>query len=253
MRFWPALGIKPAKSSCGCSVCCEPEQFELGSSMLIRLCIQRVRTWYLSADKSDVQHMEELFKQDFPVKTHSGLPILATVFFWSANIKAVCDRESCRGHHFREMEVIQLLTTLILWQKHLATDLAIRKTQPCAVLTAARRMSDPSWADCSGITGYREGRKWKEKVCFSYWLKIGKLEYSVIGSRWSLRGSPARVTEGAINLRGTPISLSATHNPEPGHSIRNRSSTCNFHVRDALRKLPNRLKTWAMHFPPCYF
>lgn len=179
--------------------------------MLTRLCIQRACTWYLSADRSDAQHMEELFKQGFPVKTCSGLPILATIFFWSANIKAACDRRPSRGHHFREMEVIQLLTTLILRQKHSAIDLAIRKRQPCAVLTAARRMSDPSWADCLWITGYQEERKWKEKVCFSCWWKIDKSEYSVIGSPWSLRGSPVRVTEKAINLRGTPINLSIVH------------------------------------------
>jgi len=63
--------------------------------MLIQLCIQTVHTWYLSADKSDVQHMEELFKQGFPVKTRSRLPILATIFFWSANVKAACDRRPC--------------------------------------------------------------------------------------------------------------------------------------------------------------
>lgn len=164
------------------------------------------------------------------------------IFFWSANVKAVCDRWPCRGHHFREMEVIQLLTTLILQQKHLAIDLAISKTQPCAVLTAAQRMSDPSWADSLGITGYQGGRNGKEKVCSSYQLKISKSKYSIIGSPWSLRGSPAGVMKKAINLRGTPINLSATHDPEPAHSTRNTSSTCHFHITDVLIKLPNRLK-----------
>lgn len=64
--------------------------------------------------------MEELFKQGFPVKTCSGLPSLATIFSWSANAKAACDRQPCIGHHFGEMEVIQLFTTLILQQKHMA-------------------------------------------------------------------------------------------------------------------------------------
>lgn len=191
------MGMKSAKSSCGCFLCCEPEQFEQRSSKLIRLCIQWVYTWYLSADKSNVQHMEVLFKQGFPVKTCSGLPILATVFFWSANIKAVCDRQPCRGHHLREMEVVQLLTTLILWQKHLAVDLTVRETQPCTVLTA-----DPSWADCSGITCYQGERKWK-KVCFSYWLKISKSEYRVIGGPWGLREPPAAVREGCKCWKAT--------------------------------------------------
>lgn len=192
-QLWEVI---QAKSSCGCFfVFCEPEKFESRSSKLIQMCIQWVCTWYFSADKSNVQHMEELFKQGFPVKTCSGFPILATIFFWSANIKAVCDRQPCRGHHLREVEAVQLLTNLILWQKHLAVDLTIRETQPCTVLTA-----DPSWADCSGITRYWEERKWK-KVCFSYWLKISKSEYSITGGPWRLWESSAAVREKAVSVR----------------------------------------------------
>lgn len=91
--------------------------------------------------------MDELFKQGFPVKTSSGLPIFTTVFFWSANIKAACDKRPHRGHHFGDTEVLQLLTAFILQQKHSASDAAIRNTQPRTALTAAQRVSDPSWAD----------------------------------------------------------------------------------------------------------
>lgn len=167
--------------------------------MLILLCAQRVCTWYLSTDKSHVQHMEELFKQGFPVKTHSGFPILAAIFFWRASSKAVCDRQPCRGHHFRELEVIQLLTSFILWQKHSENDLAIRKTQLCTVLPASWTMADPSWANRSGITAIR-GKEMEGKVCFSYWLKTSKWEYSIIGSPWSAEG----LLPEAINLRAPP-------------------------------------------------
>lgn len=179
-------------------VFCEPEQFESRSSKLIQMCTQWLCTWYLSADKSNVQHMEELSKQGFPVKTCSGLPILDTIFFWSANIKAECDRQPCRGYHLREVEAVQLLITLILWQKHLAVDLTIRETHPCSVLAA-----DPSWADCSGITSYWEERKWK-KICFSSWLKISKSEYSITEGAWRIWESPAAVREKAVSVRRQP-------------------------------------------------
>lgn len=179
--------------------------------MLIQLCIQTVCRWYLSADKSDVQHMDELFKQGFPVKTHSGLPVLATVLFWSACIRAVCDRQPCTGHDLRETEVTELLTAIILWQKHLAIYLAIRRMQPCVFLAAAQGTSGPSWADCLGITGYEDRRKWKEKVCFYHWLKISKLEQSLLGSSWSLWGAPAGVAKKAVNLMYPYKSQCLTH------------------------------------------
>lgn len=207
-RLW---GIKPTKSSCRCSVCCEPEWFQLRSSMLIQLCIQTVCRWYLSTDKSDVQHTDDLFKQGFPLKTHSGFPILATVFFCSASIRAVCVRQPCTGHDFREMEVTELLTAIILWQKHLEIYLAIRRMQPCAFLAAARGTSGLSWANCSGITGYEDRRKWKEKMCFFHWLKSRKLEQSLIRSPWSLREAPAGVTKKEFNLTYPHKSQHLTH------------------------------------------
>lgn len=190
--------------------------------------------------------------QGFPVKTHSGLPILATTFFLSANIKAGCYRQLCKGHHFREMEVTELLTAFILSQKHLEIYLAMRKTQPCTVLTAAWRMSGPSWADCSGITGYEEGRKWKEKACFYYWLKISKWEHSVIGV---LGGSEGLLLESRRRLwiSSTHINDSSTHDPESVRSTWHTSSTCYFHIRDVLITFPNRLKKMPVHLFPHYF
>lgn len=164
--------------------------------MLIGLCIQAACTCYLSAGKSDVQHMDKLFKRGFPVKTCSGLPILATAFFWSANIKAACDKRPHRGHHFGDTEVLQLLTALILWQKLLATDTAIRKHTAMRSPDCGSEGVRPQLSRL--ITGYPEGQNWKEKVCFSYWLKISK--YSITASPRSLRGSPDRVTEKAVNL-----------------------------------------------------
>lgn len=169
--------------------------------------------------------MEELFKQGFPVKTCSALPILATIFFWSANIKAVCERQPCRGQHLREVEAIQLLTALILWQKHLAVDLTIRETQPHSALPA-----EPSWADCSGRTRYWEERKW-ERACFSHWLKISQSDFS----RGVPGGSESLLLLSGRRLwvpEGWPVNLSAPHHPESVPSTRNTNSTFQFHVRE---------------------
>lgn len=232
-RLWGCgwlWGIKPAKSRCRCSVCCEPERFQLRSSMLIQLCIQTVCRWYLCADKSDVQHMDELFKQGFPVKKHSGFPILATVFFWSASIRAVCNRQPCTEHDCREMEVTELLIAIILWQKHVAIYLTTRRMQPCAFPAVAQGTSGPSWADYLGITGYEDRRKWKEKVCF-YQSLIENQQVRAKLNRESLetpRGSCWSHQEGSESH--VPIYHSITH------------TNSHFHIQNVLTKSPNRWK-----------
>lgn len=182
MRFWPALGTKSAKSSWRRSVCCEPEQFELRSSALIRLGNQGMRTWYHSADKNHVQHVGELFKQGFPVKTCSEFPTSATIFFWSANIKAVCYSWPCRGHHFRE------LSSGHSAPHNICSSVKTFGHSPSCSEDTTQHSPDrgsedvrPQVSQLLGDSSYRGGRKWKEKVCFFYWLKISKSEYSITG------------------------------------------------------------------------